>query len=992
MVMRKLELAGVAAILAAGFAAAHAQDATLGRNMAGETCQAAPGADRTLAVTCGQPGTDAGQVRALALAQTLPADPAARHEAISKVLAAEQANGQMTCDAPQWLGGDDVLVACTLKSNGWPRIVVASVSANRLYRAEGMPGALPVLEAAIARQSGAAFSPASSAAAARIVQGKYEAGVLHAGSADYASYAQFIVAGRLQGSRNNYAGAEAAYRQALMIEEKLFGSNSVIVGETLAELALQVSNQQRFDEAGKLFQRATPIIESSSSDAARARLNSYLALNAANQRNYADALKFAHDATAARRAEINDAGGGKAGSPTAVPVNRGELAHSLRIEAEMAMRLGDLAGARASAEEALWIISEQPGLPLWWRPDVVSLMGEINEHDGRVVAAERDFRDARDLDAKLFGDSAPTAQADLRLGHFYSDQQLYPASVEAYRKAFAILAKDRNARSQVVSDQIVPFIKADAAIGGDADRAARDTEIFKASQLANSSVADQAIARVAAREAAATPQLAALVAQAQDAARARDTARVELAAEYAKADDERSAAREDKLGASLKLASARADDLMAQVAQNYPQYSKLADPSAATLADVQAQLRPGEAMLSFVIGVNDGYALLVKQNEMAIAPLKVGQGQLAADVADLRKAFVPTLGKLPPFSLKNSYALYTELLGPLEARLGGVNHLIVAPSGALADLPLSLLVTQSPADQNYAQAAWLVRRMAVSQVPSPRAFVSLRQAAASRVAASRSFLGIGNPAFHGAGGAVGAKALGALADSCQQEGPASADLLRALPPLPDTAREVQTVAARMGGGHDTILLGAQATEANVRAQPLGQYAVIYFATHGILPGQLHCQSEPGLVLSPPSGASASTNTDGILAASEIAQLKLNADLVVLSACNTAQAPSGMGGSSLEGLADAFFAAGAQGVLASHWEVPSAATEQLMVGVFTDSARTGPLAESLRRSQLALISQGSTAHPFYWAAFTLIGGGAKGAPASYQAASIEAGKP
>src|SRR6202012_3458528 len=120
--------------------------------------------------------------------------------------------------------------------------------------------------------------------------------------------------------------------------------------------------------------------------------------------------------------------------------------------------------------------------------------GEVNEAQGRVTVAERDYIDARNLDKTIFGDTAPTALADLRLGAFYSNQQLYPASIDAYKEAFAILAKDRVARSEVVSDQIVPFEAAASAAGNHA----LDADIFRASQLTNSDVTDQVIARVAA--------------------------------------------------------------------------------------------------------------------------------------------------------------------------------------------------------------------------------------------------------------------------------------------------------------------------------------------------------------------------------------------------------------------------------------------------------------------------------------------------------------
>ena len=712
-------------------------------------------------------------------------------------------------------------------------------------------------------------------------------------AADIAAEKQAVETARLDSGADNFAGAESEYRELLALETRMYGADSAAVGDTLAELALQASNQGRFDEAAALFRRAMPIIQASASAAARARLASYQALDAANQRNYTDALKFAHDSTTARRAEVTEAQKAMAaqaansGQP-AMPPNEGELAHSLRIEAEMALRLGDMGSAEAASQEALWIVTQEPGLPLWWRADVVSLMGEVNEAEGRVVVAERDFRDARDLDKTIFGDTAPTALDDIRLGEFYSAQQLYPASIDAYHQAFAILAKDRVARGEVVSDQIVPF---EAAASASNDHAL-DADIFRASQFASSDVADQVIARVAAREAAGNAALAGMIRQAQDAQTARDTARVELAAEYAKPDEVRSHDREDQLNNDIRQTSEQADALFAKVDQTFPDYAKLADPGPAELSAVQAQLAPGEALLTFVIGVKSSYALLVTPKGLVTKPLQVTQDSLAGDVADLRKAFVPVAGHLPEFSLKTSYSLYQGLLQPLEGELAGVDHLIVVPSGVLASLPLSLLVTEAPrdgAEHDYTNAAWLIRRMAVSQMPSPRAFLALRGERDHHATAARAFLGIGDPNFSGAKGTTGAKALSAAATQCREEGPMPSDLLRALPPLPDTAHEVQTVAAQMGAG-STMLLGAQATEPNVRAQALDQYRVVYFATHGLLPGELHCAGEPGLALHAArrSQRLLSTNADGFLSASEIAGLRLNADLVVLSACNTAR--------------------------------------------------------------------------------------------------------
>jgi CHAT domain-containing protein len=185
-----------------------------------------------------------------------------------------------------------------------------------------------------------------------------------------------------------------------------------------------------------------------------------------------------------------------------------------------------------------------------------------------------------------------------------------------------------------------------------------------------------------------------------------------------------------------------------------------------------------------------------------------------------------------------------------------------------------------------------------------------------------------------------------------------------------------------------LLLGTAATEANLRAHDLAQYRILYFATHGLLPSELHCQAEPALALSPPASPAASKASDGLLEASEVAALHLNADLVVLSACNTASGGGKFGGEALSGLAEAFFYAGARRLLASHWQVPSAATVQLMTGLFDGlGTREGRgYALLLREAQLRLIAQPGTGHPFFWAAFSLIGDGGGGA--SQKVAQIE----
>ncbi len=156
---------------------------------------------------------------------------------------------------------------------------------------------------------------------------------------------------------------------------------------------------------------------------------------------------------------------------------------------------------------------------------------------------------------------------------------------------------------------------------------------------------------------------------------------------------------------------------------------------------------------------------------------------------------------------------------------------------------------------------------------------------------------------------------------------------------------------------------------------LAQYRIVHFATHGAMAGDLRSSEEPGLVLTPPQQAS--EEDDGYLSASEIAALKLDADWVILSACNTAAARAA-DAEALSGLARAFIYAQARALLVSHWAVYSDATVKLIPTAIHEMARDKIVgrAEALRRAMLALIDRGdiSEAHPAYWAPFIVVGEG------------------
>lgn len=209
------------------------------------------------------------------------------------------------------------------------------------------------------------------------------------------------------------------------------------------------------------------------------------------------------------------------------------------------------------------------------------------------------------------------------------------------------------------------------------------------------------------------------------------------------------------------------------------------------------------------------------------------------------------------------------------------------------------------------------------------------------------------------------------ADPCAQSG-LSRELAH-LPALPETAAEATAVVRMLAGADEDLLLGRSATLAGLNGRGPSDYRVLYFATHAVMPGELRCASDGGLALTADANSAS-----GLLTPADIATLPLQAELVVLSACNTGSTGPG-DDSSLSGLAGAFLHAGARSLLITHWQVPSRATGNLMIDLFSrlQHAKGGEAAtvdQALRAAQLKLISDPATAPPTFWGAFELLGAG------------------
>jgi CHAT domain-containing protein len=453
------------------------------------------------------------------------------------------------------------------------------------------------------------------------------------------------------------------------------------------------------------------------------------------------------------------------------------------------------------------------------------------------------------------------------------------------------------------------------------------------------------------------------------------------------------------------------------IKRRFPSYADLIDPKPPNVDEIKNALRPGEALLSYYFGQNASFVWAVpKDGDVAFASVPATALELEAKVRRLRQALEPQVSmvsEIPPFDVALGYELYTLLLKPVEAAWQPAKSLIVATNGALGELPLSLLPTApaqidpaaKPLFANYRNVAWLARSHAVTVVPSASAIVTLRRLPRGSPARDK-LIGFGDPYFNAdqaaeaereqAAPMVVASAAGADAENVTRGIPlrlrasphteeSDAATLGILPRLPDTRFELISMAEALEADPAKALyLGKAANEQNVETLDLAHYRIVAFSTHGLVPGDLDGLTQPALALTAPEVAG--VKGDGLLTMEKILALKLDADWVVLSACNTA-AGAGAGAEAASGLGSAFFYAGTRALLVTNWSVHSASARELITDLFRRQRADPALTrgEALRQAMMALLDgpgavdgSGRTvysyAHPLFWAPYSVIGDG------------------
>ncbi len=543
-------------------------------------------------------------------------------------------------------------------------------------------------------------------------------------------------------------------------------------------------------------------------------------------------------------------------------------------------------------------------------------------------------------------------------------------------------------------------------------------ETFALADAVRGHAVQKALADSSARAVAKDPVLAQLVRTEQDLAKQISAQLGALNNLLALPSGERDDGNVAAIAAAIEKLRADRKATRLEINRRFPSYADLVDPKSPSVDVIKATLRPGEALLSFYFGQDASFVWAVpKEGAVAFAAVPATAVDLEAKVHKLRRALEPQItmvSEIPPFDMALAYELYGMLLKPVEAAWMPAKSLIVVTNGALGELPLSLLPTApvqidlqaKPLFASYRNVPWLARTHAVTVIPSASALVTLRHLPPGSPKREK-LIGFGDPYFNEAEAAEAEApeaadttqvvAVAEPGDEAVTRGlpikrrasPHTEDVdtaeLAMLPRLPDTRLELTAMAEALGvDPAKALYFGRAANEQNVETIDLSRFGIVVFATHGLVPGDLDGLTQPALALSAPQLAG--IKGDGLLTMEKILALKLDADWVVLSACNTA-AGAGAGAEAASGLGSAFFYAGTRALLVTNWSVHSASARELTTDLFrrqgADPAQSR--AEALRLAMMTLLDgpgfvdgAGHTvftyAHPLFWAPYSVIGDG------------------
>lgn len=354
------------------------------------------------------------------------------------------------------------------------------------------------------------------------------------------------------------------------------------------------------------------------------------------------------------------------------------------------------------------------------------------------------------------------------------------------------------------------------------------------------------------------------------------------------------------------------------------------------------------ALLEYVVTENRAFVFVLapvkKKMTLEAFPIEIKRGDLSKAIENFR-------GKIARRDLRfgdDAKKLFNLLLAPVARQIGSLPRLVIAPDGALWELPFQALIDN--------QNKYLVETAAVSYAPSLSVLAEIA-GKKNKQFAETNFLGFGNPS----------RAAKTISEEKISRPVLMGDNFA---DLPEAKKQVEELSKLYGANRSLIFTGARATETEFKQQA-GKYKILHLATHGILDDASPLYS---YILLADGGASG--EEDGRLEARELMRMNLSANLVVLSACETGRGRIGAG-EGLIGLSWAFFVAGSPTTVASLWKVESVGTTELMLNFYRrlqDNTKPASKAGALQSASIALLKSEKFAHPFYWAGFSVIGDG------------------
>lgn len=963
--------------------------------------------DRAWSITCRDAGAPVGQMYAFTKGKT-PIDPRlarARQDAIN-------------CADPRPATLADVgtvtITDCRITANGLPYRITRVVHGRFTYVTQGLVAYQAALDLAI-----------RSVITNRIVAGKVSIATL--GDADASSFArqraadadpQLILA---EGYRRNNAGSyaeSAAFFEALALDLAATPAAETPAKqadrlnrrhEALVNRALQRSDLGQFDEADSLFAEAAAL---PTSDLVQLRLRrNFEAIDRLNRRDFGGARAIIdrplpnarpsgeRDGTGFVITAITAAGINSATTSASTGIVRQETSLSPTERAAIldaqaialrgiAHRLGgDPAQAERDLRDALAaMLAVREGRVTSitrLRAQTLAELGRALEAQGRSADAEAPFVAAIDLLQRYYPETTALNGARAQYAAYLARSDRRDAALALYGDVIATTVANQGDLTGV-THQMEPYF---ALLAGEISaRPDRVDDLFVAAQTIVRPGAASTLEQLARALSGGSDVGARLFRQSLSLSRDIERARIALGQQQAAPtpDAELIAAEQRKLDSLQSAKQAAVTQLAA-----YPRYRAI-DKATISLADLRTMLRPGEAYFKMTRVGDALYAIYADQAGTTGYRMAIDAPKLAAMVQTIRESISTLVNGTQatyPFDIQAARSLYVALMGPIAPRLANVKHLIFEPDAAMLELPPNLLVTDQASvdryikrrdaggdDFDFSGVAWLGRDRGVSTALSARAFRATREAPPA--AGSQRYIGFGENALVTARPMPAALTTGVDGQSCRW--PISAW------GTPISATELRKTAQQLGAPTGNVVTGAAFTdEALTGRSDLNQFHIVHFATHGLVsPPQPGCPADPALLTSFGDQAS-----DGLLDFGEIFALNIDADLVILSACDTASSAgraatraAGLttgGTSALDGLVRAFIGAGGRSVVASHWPAPDQfdATQRLFTALFGVPPDTST-AEALRRAQQPLMDNADTSHPFYWAGFAIIGDGGR----------------